>query len=76
MDKNQNKSCLNVLYNGGCQRGHTVELKNGSRHIFHHFGSGTYDNAHTYFDKDFIVNPIMFMNEYETLYSDKKIMPI
>lgn len=74
--KNQNKSCLNVLYNGGCQRGHTVELKNGSRHIFHHFGSGTYDNAHTYFDKDFIVNPIMFMNEYETLYSDKKIMPI
>lgn len=73
--KNQNKKCLNILYNGGCQRGHTVELKNGLRHVFHHFGSGTYDDAHTYFDKDFIVNPIMFMNEYETLYSDK-VLPI
>ena len=73
--KSQNKSCLNVLYNGGCQRGHTVELKNGSRHVFHHFGSGTYDNAHTYFDKDFIINPIMFMDEYEALCSER-VIPI
>ena len=59
--------CLNVLFNGGCQRGHTVELKNGKRHIFHHFGSGTFDNAITYFDQDFMVNPAIFIEEYEEL---------
>ena len=31
--------CLNVLINGGAQRGHTVEWKDGRRHVFHHFGS-------------------------------------
>lgn len=67
---NNNQLCLNVLYNGGCQRGHTVELKNGTRHIFHHFGSGTYDGAHTYFDKDFMVNPIVFVEEINYLYSN------
>lgn len=30
----QKQLCLNVLYNGGCQRGHTVELRNGKRHVF------------------------------------------
>lgn len=67
---NNNQLCLNVLYNGGCQRGHTVELKNGTRHIFHHFGSGTYDDAHTYFDKDFMVNPMVFVEEINYLYSN------
>lgn len=61
--------CLNVLFNGGSQRGHTVELKNGYRHIFHHFGSGTLSNADTYFDQNFILNPIVFVNEFEELYS-------
>lgn len=62
-----NKSCLNILFNGGCQRGHTVELKNGIRHIFHHFGSGSFDNANTYFDQDFMVNPMVFVEEKEKL---------
>lgn len=68
--KSSNKSCLNVLYNGGCQRGHTVELKNGVRHVFHHFGSGTFDNANTYFDQDFMVNPMVFIEEREHLKSE------
>ena len=59
--------CLNILYNGGCQRGHTVELKNGLRHVFHHFGSGSFDYADTYFDRDFIVNPMVFVKEYNEL---------
>lgn len=58
---------LNVLYNGGPQRGHTVEYKNGVRHIFHHFGSGFLDGAQTYFDADFMVNPIFFRKEWEEL---------
>lgn len=69
--KNNNELCLNVLYNGGCQRGHTVELKNGTRHIFHHLGSGTYDATHTYFDKDFMVNPMVFVKEINDLYSNR-----
>lgn len=65
--KEEHKSCLNVLFNGGCQRGHTVELKDGTRHIFHHFGSGFFDGAHTYFDQNFMVNPSAFMSERKRL---------
>lgn len=61
------KACLNILYNGSCQRGHTVELKDGTKHIFHHFGSGTLYGAHTYFDSHFILNPIFFVEEYYKL---------
>jgi len=58
---------LNVLFNGGCQRGHTVELKNGVRHIFHHLGSGTFSGADNYFDRDFMINPAVFVKEYQSL---------
>ena len=54
---------LNVLYNGGCQRGHTADYTDGTRHIFHHFGSGTLDGADTYFAQKFIVNPMEFVRE-------------
>lgn len=57
--------CLTVLYNGGSQRGHTVELKNGYRHVFHHLGSGTVFCSDSYFDKGFILNPISFRDEFE-----------
>ena len=70
-----NQKCLNVLFNGGCQRGHTVELKNGVKHVFHHFGCGTYSNAYTYFDQNFMLNPIVFIEEYDSLAKDG-IIPI
>ena len=60
-------ACLNVLYNGSSQRGHTAELPSGQRHVFHHFGSGTLDGAVTFFHKDFMVNPATFVQEYEQL---------
>lgn len=65
--KERGDLCLNILFNGGCQRGHTVEMKNGKRHVFHHFGSGTFDGADTFFAEDFIVNPIFFRKEEEEL---------
>ena len=65
--RNVSGKCLNVLYNGGPQRGHTVETKDGKRHVFHHFGSGTFAKAHPLFDKDFMVNPILFVKEYDEL---------
>ena len=56
-----------VLHNGGAQRGHTVVTPEGYRHVFRHFGSGTYIGAATYIAKEFIVNPILFRQEYEKL---------
>ena len=61
---NQNKKCIVVCTNGGAQRGHTVCLPNGLRHVFHHFGSGTFNNADTLFPYEFIVNPMQFKKEY------------
>lgn len=58
---------LNILMNGSCQRGHTVELKDGTRHVFSHFGSGTFDGADTYLSEFFYLNPIFFRQEYELL---------
>lgn len=49
-----------VRFNGGAQAGHTVVTPEGQRHVFHHFGSGTFVGASTYLTKDFIVNPITF----------------
>ena len=56
-----------VLTNGGAQRGHTVVTPEGEKHVFHHFGSGTFAGADTYLPKQFIVNPMIFMKEYSTL---------
>lgn len=58
---------INVLTNGGPQRGHTVELKNGRRHVFKHFGSAAFRGAASYFDRQFMINPMEFMREYDEL---------
>lgn len=57
---------LNIRFNGGAQAGHTVE-KNGHRHVFHHFGSGTFSGAHTFLDKHFVVSPELFIYEYASI---------
>ena len=59
---------LNVRFNGGAQAGHTVVAPDGCRHIFSHFGSGSFlSNVATYLGPEFIVNPILFRREYEKL---------
>lgn len=58
---------LNIRFNGGAQAGHTVEKASGERHVFHHFGSGTFKGAHTFLDKHFVVSPELFLFEYENL---------
>ena len=58
---------VNVLTNGGPQRGHTVELADGRRHVFKHFGSAFFRGAVSYFDRAFMVNPMEFMREYDEL---------
>lgn len=64
---------LVVLHNGGAQRGHTVVTPDGNRHVFHHFGSGTLVGADTYLSEDFVLNPMIFRQEWEELESMKAI---
>lgn len=60
--------CLNVRFNGGAQAGHTVVTPNGRRHVFHHFGAGSFNkNVSTYLAPNFVVNPILFRKEWEQL---------
>lgn len=61
-----NKKVLNVLTNGGCQRGHTAYIENKIRHVYSHFGSG-YPYADIYFSKFYKVNPMVFFDEYNIL---------
>ena len=61
------KKCLTILYNGGSQRGHTVEFC-GFRHVYHHFAAGSEFDSGTYFHQDFLVNPITFVQEYNGIY--------
>ena len=61
--KKEDKKVLNVLTNGGAQRGHSVTLATGTQIINKHFGSGTYFGADNYFYKTFILNPMQFVKE-------------
>ena len=67
--------CLNVLINGGAQRGHTVDLPDGRRHVFHHFGSASINGAVSCADADFIVNPLLYEREREELRTDFGLEP-
>ena len=59
---------LNVRYNGGAQAGHTVLAKDKRRHVFSHFGSGSFHNdVTTCLGPQFILNPILFKNEWDRL---------
>jgi len=67
---------VNVIrYNGGAQAGHTVQLANGTRHVFSHFGAGTFAGARTVLAREFVCNPLLFRREREELVS-KKFIPM
>ena len=65
-------NCLVVCNNGGAQRSHTVVLRDGTRHAFRHLGSGTFAGADTYLSEYFILNPIIFREEYEELFGNSE----
>lgn len=66
---------LNVMINGGAQRGHTVDLPDGNRHVFHHFGSGSMFGAVSCADQDYIVNPTLYLQEWNELEAMKAMKP-
>ena len=56
-----------VRSNGGAQAGHTVVTPEGKRHVFSHFGSGTFTGTPTYLSEHFVANPLLFKKEMEVL---------
>lgn len=56
-----------VRFNGGAQAGHTVVTPDGKRHVFHHFGAGSFCGIPTFLSQFFIVNPIIFCQELDDL---------
>ncbi|AKA67929.1 adenylosuccinate synthetase [Clostridium scatologenes] len=63
-----------VRFNGGAQAGHTVVTPNGGRHVFGHFGSGSFLGLPTYLSRFFVVNPITYIKELNSLKS-KNVKP-
>ena len=63
----KNEIPLVVFHNGTAQRGHTVDYNPESRHIYHHFNSGTADGAVTYFADTFWLHPMEFYREWQEL---------
>ena len=64
---------LVIRFNGGHQAGHTVYLRNGERHVFSCFGSGTLRGIPTYWSKYCTVSPQDIIQEYEKLGSPSKL---
>lgn len=63
----QNPESIVVKYNGGHQSGHCVITKDGKRHVFSHFGSGSFRNIPTYRSKFCTFEPQSFLVELQTL---------
>jgi adenylosuccinate synthase len=67
------KDTMVVRFSGGAQAGHTVVTPDGDvpwsnkRHVFHHFGSGSFRGASTFLSKYFICNPMFFNTELKAL---------
>lgn len=59
---------LVIRYNGGAQAGHTVTTPKCKRHVFKHFGSGTFNGAPTFLSRFFICNPMLFITEWQELW--------
>lgn len=58
---------LVVRYSGGAQAGHNVQLPDGFRHTFSHFGAGTLSGTATYLGPRMIVCPSTLKPEAENL---------
>lgn len=64
----QSKNPIVIRFGGGHQVGHTV-VKNGIRHVFSNFGSGTLSGAPTYWSENCTVNPLGVLKEGNELRS-------
>jgi adenylosuccinate synthase len=71
----QERNPLVLRYCGGANAGHTVQLADGRRHVFGHFGSGTLAGGTTFLSRFFLVNPLLWQREQEELKTGFDIVP-
>ena len=64
-----------IRSNGGAQAGHTVVTPEGQRHVFSHFGSGTFNGSPTFLSKHFVCNPTLFVKEHKAFVKEFGIVP-
>lgn len=57
------ESSVVIRFSGGHQAGHTVQLSDGTRHVFSNFGSGTLAYLPTYWSKYCTFDPLGMKNE-------------
>lgn len=69
------KDALVIRFSGGHQCGHTAIDKDGRRHVFAQFGSGTFNGAATYISEHCTVFPTAFKNEYSALSALESNLP-
>ena len=63
----QHDDTLVVRFSGGHQSGHTVVSKDGKKHTFAQFGSGTLRGVPTFWSKECTIHPAGMIKEYEAL---------
>lgn len=71
----QSKNPIVIRFNSGSQAGHTVVSEDRTRHVFGHFGSGTFLGTPTFLSRYFAVNPLTFLKEKSEL-EGKNINPV
>jgi adenylosuccinate synthase len=64
-----------IRSNGGAQAGHTVTTPEGQRHVFSHFGSGTFNGSATFLSSFFVSNPFLFIKEHKAFVEEFNIKP-
>ena len=70
------KQTLVVRFSGGHQAGHTVvDTQSNKRHVFSHFGAGTFCGIPTYWSRFCTYSPAALLQEYEAL-KQKNVEPI
>lgn len=62
------KKSVVIRFNGGAQAGHTIVSRDGKRHVFGHFTANSFlNNARGYLSQHFLINPIIFLKELNSL---------
>lgn len=69
-----NEKVLNILTNGGSQRGHSIVTNKGDFTV-KHFGASTILGVDNYYSEYFILNPMQFVKEYKDLFNRLGILP-
>ena len=63
------KESIVIRFNGGQQAGHSVLTKDGKKHVYSNFGSGTDIDTPTFWSKYCCFSPELFLKELSKIYN-------